>query len=521
MVRQASSLLLIIFTTMLNLRVASAQIDDNSGAFHNQTPIHVSVDRTTDTQGPIGETVQENWAPDATQEVVVRFESEPPGALVMAGDRVLCRSAPCSRTMPVGNSTIIMKMERYLSKERSILVKNRMGPISFKLDPNFGWLTVESSPTGLVVTINGETAGKTPLTKKILDPNQYAILVTDPRYYDKGEKINLAAGEQRKISVRLKARMGAVKIIAQDEKGDDVAGELYSGGEKVGSIPGTHKLIIGKHAIEVKTKRGTWGDTVDVIERKVEAITAVVKEGAAHEAVISDGMARIPAGWFMIGCSPEDSECEDDENPSMRVYMDSFYMDVHEVTQEEYQACVLAGSCEAINESACYKWTGMRWGKGGGLNYSFKGSDQPVVCVSWKQARTYCLAQRKRLPTEAEWEYAARGGTSGSRYGNLDAIAWYKGNSDDKTHPVGRLQPNAYGLYDMLGNVWEWCDGWYDKDWYSRMSERNPVNRIEGSIRVLRGGGWNFSHKFVRVSTRYEYDPLNWDSHTGFRCSRD
>ncbi|MDP8222376.1 MAG: SUMF1/EgtB/PvdO family nonheme iron enzyme [Candidatus Lernaella stagnicola] len=210
---------------------------------------------------------------------------------------------------------------------------------------------------------------------------------------------------------------------------------------------------------------------------------------------VPEGMVHIPAGWFQMGCSSGDSECDNDEKPSKRVYVEGFFMDAHEVTQAEYQRVTGTNPSHFPGCPTC-----------------------PVEMVSWHDARNYCAKVGKSLPTEAEWEYAARGGTTGVRYGNLDSIAWYSKNSGLKIHPVGQKQPNAYGLFDMLGNVWEWCEDGYDENWYSRMPERNPKNESQSQFRVLRGGCWINLPLNVRASYRYRFLPTITDSNFGFRC---
>ncbi len=211
-----------------------------------------------------------------------------------------------------------------------------------------------------------------------------------------------------------------------------------------------------------------------------------------------EGMVKIPAGWFYMGCVPSDSTCYDNEKPRKRVYLDSFYMDVYEVTQTKYQRVMGKNPSHFKNCSNC-----------------------PVETVSWNDAQSYCTKVGKGLPTEAQWEYAARGGNTGERYGNLDSIAWYRINSGSKTHPVGQKQPNAYGLYDTLGNAYEWCEDWYDANYYSRMAERNPENRTKATFRVLRGGGWSSLYGYIRASDRGWFVPTDWNDFIGFRCSRD
>jgi formylglycine-generating enzyme required for sulfatase activity len=132
-----------------------------------------------------------------------------------------------------------------------------------------------------------------------------------------------------------------------------------------------------------------------------------------------------------------------------------------------------------------------------------KGDDLPVDSVTWSEAKTYCGSTGGRLPTEAEWEWAARAGTTGATYGNLDNIAWHSGNSVQKTHPGGKKEANAWGLHDMLGNVLEWTSDDYD------------------GKKVLRGGSWSHVPQFVRGSARFKAGPENRLAVIGFRCAGD
>jgi formylglycine-generating enzyme required for sulfatase activity len=167
---------------------------------------------------------------------------------------------------------------------------------------------------------------------------------------------------------------------------------------------------------------------------------------------------------------------------------------------------------------------------------SLQGDKLPVDSVSWDGAKTFCARVGMRLPTEAEWEWAARGGISAERYGLLDQIAWYRGNSGGRTHEVSRKQPNAYGLYDMLGNVWEWVSDWYAPYRQVRPccddpSEAtiDPKGPAAGRYHVLRGGSWNDLSADVRMSLRdhlksspAEDSDRDYDAYsTGFRCAGD
>ena len=234
------------------------------------------------------------------------------------------------------------------------------------------------------------------------------------------------------------------------------------------------------------------------------------------------GMVLIPAGEFMMGCnSKKDSSCDGDESPYHEVYLDAYYIDVHEVTLAEYAKCVKAGKCEKPGDKS--DWEYCNWG------YSDR-DDHPVNCVNWNQAKAYCeWAGKKRLPTEAEWEKAARG-TDGRiwPWGNSEASCEYAVMSDggdgcgkDGTWPVcSKLKGNSpYGLCDMAGNVWEWVSDWYGGNYYSDSPGRNPQGPSSGSARVLRGGSW-FSGfpEFLRASYRSWFDPVFRWFYVGFRC---
>ena len=203
----------------------------------------------------------------------------------------------------------------------------------------------------------------------------------------------------------------------------------------------------------------------------------------------------IPPGSFIMGCSPGDTECFDDEKPAHNVSITKgFWLGQTPVTQGTYQRVM-------------------------GTNPSnFKGDNRPVETVTWHEAKHYCEAVGGRLPTEAEWEYAARAGTVGERYGNLHAIAWYEDNSGGQTHPVGLKKPNTWNLYDMLGNVWQWTADWYGATYYAQQESGDPQGPADGQQRVLRGGSWSYNPPYVRVSDRGWMGPGVRGFDIGLRC---
>jgi len=158
---------------------------------------------------------------------------------------------------------------------------------------------------------------------------------------------------------------------------------------------------------------------------------------------------------------------------------------------------------------------------------SFKGANLPVEDVSWDDAKKFIgrLNARNdgyvyRLPTEAEWEYACRAGSTGDYAGDLDAMAWYSENSEGKSHPVRKKQPNAWGLFDMHGNVWEWVEDWYGRNYYERGPTVDPQGSGADSYRVVRGGAWLSSAGLLRSAFRHSRTPDDRGHSLGFRLVR-
>ena len=208
---------------------------------------------------------------------------------------------------------------------------------------------------------------------------------------------------------------------------------------------------------------------------------------------VSFEMVHVEGGTFRMGATSEqEGEAYNDEKPVHSVTLKSYYIGKTEVTQALWQAVM------------------------GSNSSSFEGADLPVECVSWNDCQEFIQKLNRltglnfRLPTEAEWEFACRGGNNSRGYkysgsNNLGSVAWYFYNSDLQTHPVATKAPNELGIYDMSGNVWEWCSDWYAD--YTSYSQTNPTGPLSGSNRVLRGGSWNDVARICRSSHRGYNDP--------------
>ena len=234
---------------------------------------------------------------------------------------------------------------------------------------------------------------------------------------------------------------------------------------------------------------------------------AGVLNAEQKEVTGKDGaMVSVPAGEFLMG-SPSGEVNLRWENPQHKVFLDTYYIDKYEVTVAQYRKfCQETG--KSMPPAPPWGWQ----------------DNHPIANVTWYDAAAYAKYYDKRLPTEAEWEKACRA-DSNTKYCSVDAgtnlgdYAWYSANSTKQTHPVGTKKPNALGIYDMHGTVWEWCSDWYNENYYKNSPATNPKGPSSGPGRVLRGGGWYSSAGYCRSAFR------NWDPPSfrrvnyGFRCA--
>ncbi|MHA1568297.1 MAG: formylglycine-generating enzyme family protein [Alphaproteobacteria bacterium] len=212
---------------------------------------------------------------------------------------------------------------------------------------------------------------------------------------------------------------------------------------------------------------------------------------------------KIPAGEFRMGCSPGDEECRPNEQPPHPVQVSAFSLTATEVTARQY-AKVMGAPPERYESCAV---CAVNW-------------------VSWDEAAAFCRRVGGRLPTEAEWEYAARAGAEtryyfGNEVARLAEAAWYTEAPGNRSHPVAQKEPNAFGLYDMLGNVGEWTADWYAPRLPGEELREDPTGPASGTTRVIRGGSFAFCAAGCRVSRRFFHYPDTREGVTGIRCARD
>jgi formylglycine-generating enzyme required for sulfatase activity len=218
----------------------------------------------------------------------------------------------------------------------------------------------------------------------------------------------------------------------------------------------------------------------------------------------------LPGGTFSMGAPETEAERSPDEGPQHPVTVRAFDLTRGEVTVAQYRRCVAAGACTAPGTEE-----GCNWGVAG-------RDEHPINCVDWGQAEAFARWAGGRLPTEAEWEYAARGGQRYLYAGSDDvgSVAWQAGNSGGSTHAVCGKQPNGYGLCDLSGNVWEWVADWYHPSYAGAPSDGSAWTQGGNQHRVVRGGSWRYSGRALRLAIRHGCSPGDRSAGLGFRLAR-
>ncbi len=344
----------------------------------------------------------------------------------------------------------------------------------------------------------------------------YLLEAKKEGHYSQKQTITLTERDNQSIKLpALTARVGKLDVNYKPVNAD-----VYIDGTKVGTTPDIFSsILVGSHKVEIR-KDGYTSKTHDVTidEGQTATLAGSLEKTALPEPQVSASgasilpitvkgvafnMVQVQGGTFTMGATAEQgSDADSDEKPAHRVTLSSYYIGETEVTQVLWQAVM------------------------GNNPSSFKGNNLPVETVSWNDCQDFirklnALTRKKfRLPTEAEWEFAARGGMQSRGYkysgsNTIDNVAWYDSNSGNKTHSVKTKSPNELGIYDMSGNVWEWCSDWYGS--YNSGSQTNPIGSSGGSYRVFRGGSWSIKPRYCRVSYRSYLDPTLRNYYLGLR----
>ena len=329
--------------------------------------------------------------------------------------------------------------------------------------------------TATVLVDNKMVRGNNGVAKTILPVGQHSYIVACDGYESEEGMVKLKASAPSNLQITLIRESVGAGIVNQQQSENQQSSNTYVVSSSNNSS-GSPSVASGSNAISIPVKDG-----------------------------ISIEMVKVEAGTFMMGATPEMEKPNSDEKPLHQVTLtNDYYMGKYEVPQALWEAVMGSNPSE------------------------YKGDNLPVEMVSWNDCQEFIsklnsLTGRKfRLPTEAEWEYAARGGKKSRGYqysgnSNITDVAWYDGNSGSKPHPVGTKQANELGIYDMSGNVYEWCSDWYGS--YSSSSQTNPTGADSGSFRVFRGGGWGIYARGCRLSYRYIFTPDDRRSYLGLRLA--
>ena len=400
-----------------------------------------------------------------------------------------------------GRYKLKLGLSGYLDLEKEIDVsESGKNEFAFSLVKNSGIVNITVNPPDATVKINKEDyTGKATIE---LPPGRYKIDVEKEGYVATSEAVDVVLGQTVVKTYTLIARTGNLQFSVSPLEAKTqlrragVVVQEWQGMKLLKGLPvGTYDLEINAGGYRSVKK------TVTIQEGKAQIVEAVMEK----ESDVSSGMVLVEGGTFEMGSEHGSS----DEKPVHQVSVSSFFIDKYEVTVGQYhQFCTSTG--RSMPSAPSWGWQ----------------ENHPIVNVTWDDASAYAQWAGKRLPTEAEWEYAARGGRLSKGYtysGGNDpgAVAWYDGNSGKQTQPVGEKSPNELGIYDMSGNAWEWCADWYDENYYRNSPGQDPKGPSSGQFRVLRGGSWNINDSYCRLTSRGGGDPSDRYNGGGFRCAQD
>ena len=428
-----------------------------------------------------------------------------------------------SAMLAYGSHTYKVEAGGYISKSGSFTIgKGDMTPISVSLVSALATLNVSCPTPAVSLYVDKKSVGSLPWNGNLKE-GMHLLEVRKDGYRSQQKTIQLA--QQQKLDVAFDALSAIQGNLSVNFK--PFGSDVYVDGVKVGQSPRVFNgVLVGNHNVEIsKSGYATSRQTVTISEGQTASISGSLTSttsASSTNALSSNGssqsgntltipvknginieMVKVEAGSFNMGATPEMQDPDTDEKPVHRVTLtNNYYIGKYEVTQALWK--IVMGS----NPS------------------NSKGDNLPVEKVSWDDCQDFIsklnamTGKRFRLPTEAEWEFAARGGNKSRGYQysgsyNIDDVAWYSDNSGSKTHAVGTKQPNELGLYDMTGNVWEWCQDWFNR--YSSSPQTNPIGAVSGSYRVFRGGGINSSARFCHSSIRGDYAPDFRDFNLGLR----
>ncbi|MBP7077398.1 MAG: SUMF1/EgtB/PvdO family nonheme iron enzyme [Bacteroidales bacterium] len=486
-------------------------------------------------------TIKKTMYYDAWQEVTVEDDKTATAALTMNPaygeldittnpsadiyiDDVKVGSGSYSVRKSSGFYTVEARKEKHTPDSKKVEVTDGQTiPVALAPVPQYGTLKISTTPPDAEIYLDGVKKGTTPTTIRQLLVGDYNIELRMQGYAGYNAKTTIKQNETTEISETL--QNGMQVTITSTPAG----ATLEIDGASMGNTPYSGNLSFGNHIVKLTNNAKVVNENISITQGGKTSWSFDVSETKDFTETVSGiaiEMVSIKGGTFTMGSPSSEADRGSDETQH-QVTVSDFYMGKYEVTFEQYDAfCTATGRTKPSDQA---------WGRG----------KRPVINVSWNDATAYCewlsrqTGKNYRLPTEAEWEYACRAGTSNTEVtrsvevstpfntgnclstsqanynGNYPYGSCSKGEYRQKTLPVGSFSANAYGLYDMHGNVWEWCSDWYGD--YSTGAQTNPKGAAQGSARVDRGGGWSYYALHCRSARRDYIGPSYSFNFLGFR----
>ncbi len=461
----------------------------------------------------------------------VTLDSNPRGALVLRNDDILCRSTPCTRALPAGEHKISMHVERHAPHEETVKLGEDT-TFSWELTPDFARLTLnfEGQPGKVRVEIDGEDKGSLPMEGLELKPGSHKLSFHGPCHRSQEQELTVKRGQEVTLQVKPEPKTAEVTITAQNLKGKDIQAQVSLDGNALGQAPGTFTIPICTGLLVVSSaEHGMYSTQIQLQDEQSHNLRALLGQGTLPIAGVD--FALVQPGSFRMGSPTLEAGRDSDETPHEVIITRPFLLQTTEVTQAQWEGLMGNKPSHHTGCPTCPVEQVSWWGALTYLNalsrqqglescYELKGctgqAGNNYSCKDLKYKGFSCKGYR--LPTEGEWEYAARAGTTGARHGVLREVAWFNLNAKGATHPVGGLKPNAWGLHDMLGNVYEWT--WDVTGSYPNTKVVDPEGPSTHGDHVIRGGCWQYDARRIRSAYRDSGGPALTNNRLGFRAAR-
>ena len=459
--------------------------------------------------------------------------------------------------LPYGEHQYRVEAGSYMPEAGVVTIGKEKKSLSIKLQSALASLAVNSTTPGTQIYVNDKLRG-TGSWSGNLPAGMYIIEGRLDSHRSQKQSVTLAKQDQKAVTLpALEAIVGSL-----DVRYKPLGAEVWLDGKQLGSSPDLFRnILVGNHSLVIK-KAGCaeYSETINLAEGETKLVSGTLQQGSAATTPTTSGsvnsgslggnqtftvkgveftMVAVEGGTFTMGATPEQGkDVKSDEKPAHQVTLSSYYIGETEVTQALWEAVMgktvsqIASEISRGTEVTQALWKAVMGNTVSQIASEISrktygvGDNYPMYYISWDDCQEFIqklnalTGKNFRLPTEAEWEYAARGGNKSRGYkysgsNNIGDVAWYKDNSGKKTHPVKTKQANELGIYDMSGNVWEWCQDWYGK--YSSNAQTNTTGPATASNRVSRGGSWGDGARYCRSLIRGGINPGDRDKGLGFR----